>query len=155
MTQASSTDGTGDTAVVVTRTVPASPEEIYRAFTDSDTFQRWSIPPGSTAGEFSSDPRPGGSFRTEAIAPDGTRHVTTGVYRELVQNKKIVMSWHYDGPNWTDGPDIESQVTITLHATADGHTDLVLRHERLLPGEADIYRDGWTGLLDYLVKFVN
>ena len=74
-------------------------------------------------------------FRT----PDGEHQSVSGVYREIVPDRKLVFSWA-----WQSTPERESQVTIDLKPDDDG-TILTLTHEQFFDEKArDDHRRGWT-----------
>jgi uncharacterized protein YndB with AHSA1/START domain len=71
----------------------------------------------------------------------------SGVYREVVPDRKLVFSWA-----WQSTPERESQVTIDLKPDDDG-TILTLTHEQFFNETArDDHRRGWTAALDNLEK---
>ena len=83
----------------------------------------------------------------EAHTPDGERHSVSGVYREIVPERKLVFSWA-----WQSTPERESQVTIDLKPDGDS-TILTLTHEQFFDEKArDDHRRGWTLALDNLEK---
>jgi len=95
------------------------------------------------------DLRVGGRYHITMNAPDGQVHDVSGVYREVVPNKKLVYTWA-----WKSTPERESVVTIELRA-AGGGTELTLRHEQFLDEEArNHHEQGWNGCLARLEKAV-
>ncbi len=95
------------------------------------------------------DVRPGGRFSIVFRLLDGTEHNPTGVYREVVPEKKLVFTWE-----WPGMPERESLVTF-LVAPLDGGTKLTLIHEHLPDEEARKSHElGWSGLLDKLPIFL-
>jgi len=93
------------------------------------------------------DLRVGGRFRVQFWTPDGQQHSVSGVYREIVPDRKLVFSWA-----WQSTPERESQVTVDLKPDADG-TILTLSHEQFVDEAArDNHRRGWTLALDTLER---
>jgi uncharacterized protein YndB with AHSA1/START domain len=93
------------------------------------------------------DLRVGGRFRVQFWTPDGEHQSVSGVYREVVPDRKLVFSWA-----WQSTPERESQVTIDLKADTDG-TILTLTHEQFFNETArDGHQRGWTQALDSLEK---
>ena len=77
------------------------------------------------------------------------RHNPTGIYQEVVPEKKLVFTWELRGT-----PERESLVTFLLEPF-DGGTELTLRHEQLPDEDArKSHEDGWSGLLDKLPVFL-
>jgi uncharacterized protein YndB with AHSA1/START domain len=93
------------------------------------------------------DLRVGGRFRVQFWSPEGEHHSVSGVYREVVPERKLVFSWA-----WQSTPERESQVTVALAPDRDG-TILTLKHEQFFNETArDDHRRGWTAALDNLEK---
>ena len=91
----------------------------------------------------------GGRYHIVMKSPDGEEHDVSGMYREIVPNKKLVYTWA-----WKSTPERESLVTVELRA-AGGGTELTLRHEQFADVEArDKHQHGWTGCLARLEKLV-
>ena len=87
----------------------------------------------------------GGHFRVQFHTPDGERHSVSGVYREIVPERKLVFSWA-----WQSTPERESLVTIDLNPVNDG-TMLTLTHEQFFSEKArDDHGHGWNMALDRL-----
>ena len=72
----------------ITRFIHASPEAVYRAWTER--LGEWWAPKPYTTPVVELDLRPGGRGLMEMRAPDGTRMPHEGVFLEVVQNRKIV-----------------------------------------------------------------
>jgi uncharacterized protein YndB with AHSA1/START domain len=93
------------------------------------------------------DLRVGGRFRVQFWTPDGEHHSVSGVYREVVPERKLVFSWA-----WQSTPERESQVTVALAPDQDG-TILTLTHEQFFNEKArDDHRGGWTRSFDQLER---
>jgi uncharacterized protein YndB with AHSA1/START domain len=81
----------GDRHVVVTRNFTASPEELYRAHTDTQLIQKWLLgPDGWTMPNCINDARPGGKIRYEWANEKGDGFYLSGEYVELEPYKRIV-----------------------------------------------------------------
>ncbi len=72
----------------ITRLIHASPEAVYRAWTER--LSEWWAPKPYTTPVVELDLRPGGRGLMEMQAPDGTRMPHEGVFLEVVPNRKIV-----------------------------------------------------------------
>lgn len=135
----------------LTRSYAASPEKVWRAWTDPQALKRWWAPePGDRVSVADLDVRRGGRFRIVFGGPEGTAHEVQGTYREVVANRKLVFTWCW--PRTT--PERQSLVTIHLRA-AGGGTELVFTHEQLFDETVrDNHRRGWSELLVRLETFV-
>ena len=137
-------------SLALVRKFKAPPEKVWRALTQPEELRQWFAP----GDEFKipraeADLKVGGRYNIVMQSPDGELHDVKGVYREIVQGKKLVYTWA-----WKSTPERESLVTIELRP-ADGGTELTLKHEQFFDEEArDKHQHGWTGCLAHLEKFI-
>lgn len=135
------------TSLRIERRIAASPETVFRAWTDAQEIMRWFGPHGSEPLEAETDPKVGGHYRIVFRGPDGEEHGVGGSYREFVPNERVVFTWA-----WRSTPERESLVTLGLSRDGDG-TRLTLIHERLADEKArDNHRIGWESCLDVFVR---
>jgi uncharacterized protein YndB with AHSA1/START domain len=139
---------TPGTPVTLVRTIKASPEEVYAAWTDPVLFQRWmSLDDHAVTAEL--DPRVGGRYRFESKVGEDV-HATSGEYRELVPGRKLVKTWVYAGP-FKEFEHHETVLTVELRELEPNLTELTLTHSRTPNAKyGDSVRQGWTALLDHL-----
>jgi uncharacterized protein YndB with AHSA1/START domain len=144
-----------EATVKVTRSIPAPPDRVYRAWLEPEMLRRW-MTPGLEVTDVEVDARVGGHFRVW----QGQAGETTGGFEaeilELVPGERIVFKWGMVGPNLLDGPVYDSRLTVTFRETGRGATDLTLVHERLetlyaaMPEIAEQFEAGWILVLDKL-----
>ncbi len=133
------------------RTFDASPETVYKAWTNPDVAKKWFGPsPQFTTPIAEIDLRVGGAYRIGMKSPEGELYAATGVYREIVPNEKLVFTWRWEG----DPPSPETLVTVELKKSGK-NTELVFTHENF-PTEdlAKDHQEGWEGALSKLSKLV-
>lgn len=134
-------------SLTIQRRLNAKPDRVYAAWTEPEKIARWfgpSVVEQDTV-KAKMDVRAGGSFEVSFTTDDGEYHQVSGVYREVVPNKKLVFSWA-----WHSMPERESLVTVTIKAEAS-HTLLTLLHEQLFDEAAKTgHTRGWTGSIDKL-----
>ena len=95
------------------------------------------------------DVRVGGRYHVGFVTDDGERHDVSGVYREVVEHRKLVFTWA-----WRTTPERESLVTVVLEPSAGG-TRLRFRHEQFFDETArDNHQRGWTGTFRRLERFL-
>jgi uncharacterized protein YndB with AHSA1/START domain len=124
----------------ISRTLAAPIDRVWAAFTDPEAVTAW-FWPESMATKVTADVRPGGRFRIDATAGG---FAVSGVYREVVEPSRLVMTWQWDGE------EIESLVTIELIAHGE-QTELDVRHDRLADDASrDQHALGWSDCLDRL-----
>jgi uncharacterized protein YndB with AHSA1/START domain len=125
----------------ITRRYPVTAEKVWRAWTDPQALSRWFGPgePNSvTLAEL--DLREGGRYHIRFHTPDGQEHDVSGVYQEVVPNRRLVFSWA-----WKSTPERVSRVTLEFRAV-DGGTELDFLHDRFFDRQArDNHERGWSG----------
>lgn len=130
-------------SLTIVRSFKAAPEKVWRAITHPEALKRWMAPSDAFKIPVAeADAKVGGRYRIVMHSPDGEVHDVSGVYREIVPNRKLVYTWA-----WKSAPERESLVTFELRA-AGGGTELTLRHEQFFDEEArDRHNHGWIGCL--------
>jgi uncharacterized protein YndB with AHSA1/START domain len=135
-----------DSSIVVERTVPASPELVYRAWLETDQLARWWWPHLHDT-TYRVDPRAGGTYEFRS---DAAGIGVTGEYRELVADRRLRMTWV-----WLDGgvPESEEPVVVDLVRATDGGTVVTVRHELTDPErQGQDIRRGWEDVLERLAR---
>ena len=98
------------------------------------------------------DARPGGAFRFCMRSPEGTDHWLQGVYREVVEPRRLVFTWAWED---TQGkPGHETVVTVTF-AEQGGKTKLTL-HQAIFESVSarDAHQSGWASSLGCLAEYL-
>jgi len=140
---------TAKPSLTIKRRFNAPPEKVFAAWTDPEKVKRWMGPGAVEVMRAECDLRVGGRYRWLMKSPDGEEYDVSGVYREVVANKKLVFTWA-----WKSTPERESLVTLTLKDD-DGGTVMTLVHEQFFDEAArDRHQHGWTGSLEKLARFV-
>jgi uncharacterized protein YndB with AHSA1/START domain len=133
------------------RVLRATPDRVYRAFTDPEALVKWLAPNGFTAKVHSIDARVGGSYRMSfKNFTTGESHSFGGKYLELVPNERLRYTDKFEDP----GLPGEMQTTITLREVSVG-VELNVVQEGLpeaIPLEACYL--GWQESLMLLGKLV-
>jgi uncharacterized protein YndB with AHSA1/START domain len=133
----------------LTRHYSASPEKVWRAWTDPQALSAWFGPGDTAVTQAELDVRVGGRYTIAFRTQDGEQHQVSGVYEEVQANRKLCFTWA-----WKSTPDRVSLVTIELRPARDG-TELELRHERFFDEAARAsHQHGWTATLEKLEQFV-
>ena len=137
-------------SLTIVRKLKAAPEKVWRALTQPEALKLWMAPSDEFRIPFAeADLRVGGRFHVVMNSPDGETHDVSGIYREIVPDRKLVYTWA-----WKSTPERESLVTWELRAVGGG-TELTLKHEQFFDEEArDRHQQGWPGCLARLEKFV-
>ena len=136
-------------SLTIKRRIAAPPEKVYGAWTDPTEITRWWGPEQAETLSAELDARVGGRFHIIFRTPDGEEHDVSGIYREVIPNRKLVFTWM-----WRTMPERQSLVTVTLAPDGNG-TLLTLLHEQFFDEPArDRHRSGWTGALDRLERYL-
>jgi uncharacterized protein YndB with AHSA1/START domain len=130
----------------VKRFYPVAPAKVWRAWTDARALGQWFRPDASFSIPVAeSDVRVGGGFRVLMINAKGEEFDLYGTYREVVPERRLVMTW-----SWKQQPGHESLVTVSLRSSGTG-TQLELLHEGYLDFvDQPTHEEGWNGALDTL-----
>lgn len=144
-------DASDAASATLFRTIPGGVAEVYAAWLSPDLLRRWLAPEPYLARRVEVDPRVGGAYRIEHVGSDGSLHVTTGEFRELVANRRIAMTWSYQGP-FTELGGQETLVEVDFREAGSGRTEITLHHSRVSGEQAlDGFTAGWTACLGKLV----
>ncbi len=139
------------TSLTLVRKIRARPAIVFEALTTPEGIAHWWGPDDGPVLHARTHPRVGGHFTVRFRKLDGSEHESTGEYLELIESRRIVMSWQ-----WTSGgpdePGIVSRIEIDLRPIALG-TELTFTHA-LLPTEESraLHEGGWANALDKLVR---
>jgi glutathione S-transferase len=129
-------------SISIVRVFKASASAVFRAWTDATLMQLWLAPDPCEVVEATADARLGGGYRIVVRDPHGNTHVTTGEYRELTPDTRIVATWVYEGPFHADR--YPTLLTVDFRETGAGATEVTLRQDQLLTHEdREGNRQGW------------
>jgi uncharacterized protein YndB with AHSA1/START domain len=121
-------------------------ERVFAAWSSPEQVQRWFAPGDMKVAQADVDFRVGGAYRIVMQRPDGQQHIVGGVYRAIVPNERLLMSWSWENSGVT------SEVEIVLRAAGE-QTDLTLNHRQIPTAESrDSHAEGWEGCLAKLVQ---
>lgn len=138
-------------SVTLHRVIKASPEKVYRAFTDPNALSFWLPPYGFLGVVHQMDVRVDGSYKMSFINfTTGNAHSFGGKYLELKPNAFIKHSDKFDDPNLPG----EMMKSIWFKSVSCG-TELKILHEGIpavIPAEMCYL--GWQESLDKLIKLV-
>ena len=154
-----------DNEIVITRVIDAPRSDVFKAWTDPERLKQWWGPNGFTMPYCKIDLRPGGRMHFCMRSADGQDIWCRGVYREVVEPKRIVST---DSCSDKDGNVIapstygmiadwpaEALITVTF-AEHDGRTKFTLRHAVGSAPAADREgcQVGWSESLDRLAGYL-
>jgi uncharacterized protein YndB with AHSA1/START domain len=122
--------------------LPATPEEVFAAWTDPASLTEWMCPAPQTVAAVTLDLRIGGKFQLVMRGANGD-NVHIGEYREISPPKRLVFTWK-------SAATLQQETLVTVELFPKGkQTELVLRHE-LFPNEhsAAQHTNGWQSIVE-------
>lgn len=138
----------------IARTVAASREKVFKAWTEAEALKRWFAPSDKYVTRIPVlEARAGGRYRIE-MEIEGKVHTVVGTYQEVKPPDRLVFTWRWENePDRGDAGDMF--VTIEFFERG-GSTEVILTHEKF-PSDAarDEHNKGWTGCLDRLGQYVS
>jgi len=133
------------------RIIQASPEKVFRAFSDPIALATWLPPYGFLCTVLQMDFKVGGNFKMTFINfSTGNGHSFGGEYLEIVPNESIKYSDRFDDPNLPG----EMITTVSLNKVSCG-TELKIVQENIpdiIPVEMCYL--GWQESLDKMKRLV-
>ena len=132
--------------IELTRTTEASPERVFRAWTDADELSRW----WTTTAE--SDARTGGAFAYGFEFEDASRnHTYTGTYHDVTPGERVSYPWQAGLG--------ETTVDVRLEPAGEGTKVTLLHSGWGDDAQADeavgLHEQGWSFFLDNLVAYLD
>ncbi|MGB9929088.1 MAG: SRPBCC family protein [Methanosarcina sp.] len=155
---------TGDQELVITRVFDAPRNLVWKVWTEPEHVMEWWGPKGFTAPVIKTDFRVGGKSLLCMRSPEGEDYWSTGVYREIVEQEKIVTTDSFSDAQGNVVPashygmsgdwPLELLVTATFEEDK-GKTKLTLRHEGFPDREnRDLAKAGWNESLDKFAEYL-
>lgn len=139
------TDPTQST-ITITRTVGASPDRVFEAWTDVAQLAAWWWPQlaGTT---YDVDARPGGRYRISSPAIGAT---VSGVYTEVDPPRRLVFTWSWEDDGEPEAV-VEDTVVVTFEPEVHG-TVVTVAHTSVAHEPEGGAEQGWNDVLDRLVR---
>lgn len=138
--------------LVVRRTINASPQRLFEAWTQPEQLQGWWGPKSARCAKVELDLRVGGSYRITHEFDDGRTVWIEGEFHVINPPHKLMYTWRVR-PSPVDPSDPE-MVTVRFEPKGDG-AEVIVVHERI-QGEPikETHAQGWDDCLDGLVAWL-
>jgi len=135
--------------LMVRKTIRATPERLFEAWTEPGHLRRWWRPKDVECIDAEVDLRVGGQYRIANRFPDGRVLWIAGEFERIERPSLLVYTWRVE-------PDAAPErVTVRFERRNDA-TDVVIVHERIAsPMIRDQHERGWRECLDGLETFVS
>ncbi len=135
--------------LVVRRTIRASPERLFAAWTESDQLRAWWGPEGVVCIAAEIDLRPGGHYRIGNKLPDQNVLWIVGEFEIIEPPRRLVYTWQVEGVSAT-----AERVTVQFEPQPAA-TEVIVTHERIPNRELrDQHQHGWHGCLTGLANYM-
>jgi uncharacterized protein YndB with AHSA1/START domain len=146
--------------VQLKRVYKATAEQVYQAWTNPDSLNKWFGPRSHTAKVEKFDLREGGGYQIrmtpveEEYGSTGDENgdsVCAGQFLKLILNKALVMTF-----NWIEGGEDMGETLLSIEIASTSHgTEVILTHERIPSNESrKAHADGWGSSLECFEEFI-
>ena len=145
--------------VVVHRVFDLPVNKVWRALTESEEFKKWWGPRGFTCPSSQMESRVGGKYLNCMRGPDGKEFWSTGVVKELIPERKLVVTDSFSDEKGNIKPASEygmagewpKELLITVYLEeADGATKMKLKHQGVPNEMREDCIKGWNESFDKL-----
>lgn len=133
--------------LVVRRTIRASAERIFAAWTQPEQLCAWWGPRPVTCSDAEVDLCVGGRYRIVNLLPDGTTLAIEGTFELIDAPHKLVYTWRM-------GQELPESSRVTVRFEQRGQaTEVIVVHEQIPTAAVrDSHEHGWNGCLDGLER---
>jgi uncharacterized protein YndB with AHSA1/START domain len=145
--------------IVINRVFNLPVSVVWLAWTDAEYFKKWWGPRGFTCPSSTMEAKVGGKYLNCMRGPDGKEFWSTGEVKELIPERKLVITDHFSDEKGNIKPASEygmpgnwpKELLITVYLEeADGATKLKLRHQGIPDEMREDCIKGWNESLDKL-----
>ncbi len=151
-----------DNEFTITRYFDASREQVWKAWTEPEQMMKWWGPKTFTSPSCKIDLRAGGKYLFCMRASDGKDYWSSGTYREIVSERKLLFTDNFADEKGNTVPasyygfkeefQQDLNVTVTLENQKNG-TKMILKHAGMPAGEmSNLAILGWNESFDKLEK---
>lgn len=147
--------------IVIDRVLNLPVNKVWKAWADPEEFKKWWGPENYTCPSSEVDFRVGGKYLHCMRSSDGVEYWSTGVYKEIVPNKKQVFTDSFSDENGNVIPasslnmpgEWPTELLITVTFEEDGEkTKLRIQHEGIPDEMRDDCIKGWNESLDKMER---
>jgi uncharacterized protein YndB with AHSA1/START domain len=136
-------------SLVVRRTIRATPEQLFDAWTQPSHLKHWWGPPGVDCTDAEVDLRLGGAYRIANRFADGSVVWITGQFEVIEAPARLVYTWRLETQAFAS-----ERVTVRFEGRGE-LTDVIVLHERISDDAARRgHQQGWDGCLEGLEQYV-
>ena len=145
--------------IVINRVFNLPVSVVWLAWTDAEYFKKWWGPRGFTSPSSKMEARVGGKYLNCMRGPDGKEFWSTGVVKELIPERKLVVTDSFSDDKGNIKPaseygmpgDWPKELLITVYLEeADGATKMKLKHQGIPAEMREDCIKGWNESFDKL-----
>ena len=145
--------------IVINRVFNLPVSVVWLAWTDAEYFKKWWGPRGFTCPSSKMEARVGGKYLSCMRGPDGKEFWSTGVVKELIPERKLVVTDSFSDDKGNIKPASEygmpgewpKELLITVYLEeADGATKMKLKHQGIPNEMREDCINGWNESFDKL-----
>jgi len=145
--------------IVINRVFNLPVSVVWLAWTDTEYFKKWWGPRGFTCPSSKMEARVGGKYLNCMRGPDGKEYWSTGVVKELIPERKLVVTDSFSDDKGNIKPASEygmpgnwpKELLITVYLEeADGATKMKLKHQGIPNEMREDCIKGWNESFDKL-----
>ena len=145
--------------IVINRVFNLPVSVVWLAWTDAEYFKKWWGPRGFTCPSSKMEARVGGKYLSCMRGPDGKEFWSTGVVKELIPERKLVVTDSFSDDKGNIKPaseygmpgDWPKELLITVYLEeADGATKMKLKHQGIPNEMREDCIKGWNESFDKL-----
>jgi len=145
--------------IVINRVFNLPVSVVWLAWTDAEYFKKWWGPRGFTCPSSKMEARVGGKYLSCMRGPDGKEFWSTGVVKELIPERKLVVTDSFSDEKGNIKPaseygmpgDWPKELLITVYLEeADGATKMKLKHQGIPAEMREDCIKGWNESFDKL-----
>lgn len=137
-----------DNILEITRIFNAPRELVWKAWEDNELMNKWSCPTGFKMFFGERNFKPNGFYRFGMEAPDGSRHIAGGIYKEIDKPKRLVFTH-----GWEDEAGKVKTITLVTvtFSEENGKTTMLFRQEGFDSADSrNGHMGGWSQSFDKL-----
>ena len=147
--------------IVINRVFNLPVSVVWLAWTDAEYFKKWWGPRGFTCPSSKMEAIVGGKYLSCMRGPDGKEFWSTGVVKELIPERKLVVTDSFSDDKGNIKPaseygmpgDWPKELLITVYLEeADGATKMKLKHQGIPNEMREDCIKGWNESFDKLEK---
>jgi uncharacterized protein YndB with AHSA1/START domain len=145
-----------DRDLTLTRDIAATPEQLYRCWTEPALIRQWFTPPPWTVCHAEMEVRPGGASLIVMRGPEGQETPCPGVYLEVERHRRLVSTDAYTRA-WEPAAKPFMTLLLTFDDLGNGRTryTALARHWTVADRESHVqmgFHEGWGIATDQLAE---